>query len=108
MRRALILLALAGCGTKVVDLAPLDAGSEKVAACVVQILSDDVRCLYCKGTANEQVACLKCETLDPAAAQCRMCVWSDNPKLVCKLCVDATGKPSSPDDCDRLRPELSP
>jgi hypothetical protein len=104
MRRALILLALAGCGTKVVDLAPLDAAAEKVPACAVQILSDGIRCLYCKGTAYEQVACLKCEAIDPT---CQVCAWSDDPKLVCKMCVDATGKQSPPDDCDRLRPELA-
>jgi len=106
MRRALILLALAGCGTKVVDLAPADAAPPEAAlACAAETLSDQVRCLYCKGQKLEQRACLKCESLDPAGV-CQQCVWSDDPKNVCKLCTDPNGK-MQPDDCDRLRPELA-
>jgi hypothetical protein len=104
MRRALILLAVLGCGTKVVDLEPMDAEPEKVAACGIQVLSDELRCVYCKGTTVEQRACLKCESSYPGSG-CRLCMWSDDPSLVCKQCTDANGK-TLPDDCDHLRREL--
>jgi hypothetical protein len=105
MRRALILLALVGCGTKVVDLAPLDAGADKQPiACAIQMINEADRCLYCKGATYEQVACLKCVEIDPASG-CTECYWGDMPKDACKMCPDANGKPQWL-GCDELRPEI--
>lgn len=97
-------LLLAGCGTKVVDLAPADAAPEAPVACMIEVLSDQARCVYCKGAKLVQAACLKCTPIDPANT-CFQCFWSDDPSQPCKLCTDPNGK-VPPDECDRLRPEL--
>ena len=104
MRRALILLAVLGCGTKVVDLAPQDAAGEAAVSCGIQVLSADARCLYCKGASVEQRGCLECQFID-ATTKCQYCMWSDDPKLACKICPDVNGTIAY-DECDRLRPEI--
>jgi hypothetical protein len=109
MRRALILVALLGCGTKVVDLdEPPDAAAVKGAtvSCFIQPSTSGDRCLYCKGTTLEERACLKCVPYDPVS-KCLRCTWTDNVALECMQCPDANGK-ILPDDCDRLRAEIPP
>jgi hypothetical protein len=105
VRAALILLLAAGCGTKVVDLAPADAGAGMAAQSCFAKPSADVRCVYC-GANLEQRACLKCDGVGGQSV-CRLCQWSDQEKSgsPCKLCYDDRGAILD-DDCDQQRTDL--
>jgi hypothetical protein len=133
VRLALIALLFAGCGTRVLELAP-DAGPPPFPApfCLKDPVASCDRCYDQWGTptkngctdaaapaacytkpdpattrclycGSEQRACLKCAGM-PAGANCATCAWSDNGAL-CMICYDASGTVVK-DGCDPVRLEL--
>jgi hypothetical protein len=104
VRRALILLAIFGCGTRVLDLDRADGPVEKIYPPCVTKLSGESRRVLCGPPAYaEERAVLKCVVVP--GSTCGMCYWSDGEGKVCKECVDANGTTDTT-DCDRLRTDL--
>jgi hypothetical protein len=132
VRGLLIAVLLAGCGTKVLELAGPDAGPPPFAApfCV----KDPVVCQRCydrwgapttvgcpeAGSPSQcfvkqdpvyerclycgadQRGCLKCP---PATVgNCVECGWTDN-AATCTICYDGSAQPTK-DSCNLVRPEL--